>query len=164
MVILEKKNLLLPRFLVKNAKTTFLKINGFGVKYFIKSKYRRIQTGLAILKTFDCFQTIDFYTIFKNRSFPRFLKSISRTRETHYKRLILCKRCRQNPTKLVLSIQQRKKYLTASHFRFQCQNLRINFTASIDDFLNFISRTVTSCKKQIIAENFTAVQQIIEMY
>ena len=36
-------------FFVKNAKKTFLKINGFGVKYFIKSKYRRIQTGLAIL-------------------------------------------------------------------------------------------------------------------
>ena len=132
-------------------KTTFLKINGFGVKYFIISKYRRIQTGLVILKNIKhliFFNRYIFYTIFKNRSFPRFLKIISSTRETHCKRLILCKHCRQNPTKLFLSIQQRKKYLTASHFRFQCKKLRINFTAFIDVFLNFISRTVTSCNNK----------------
>ena len=75
-------------------KTTFLKINGFGVKYFIKSKYRRIQTGLAILKTsnqnikmssfksseniqkkeggsFDFFQTTDFLCNFQKSHFFR---------------------------------------------------------------------------------------------
>ena len=40
-------------FLLKMQKTTFLKINGFGVKCFIKSKYRRIQTGRGRSGTVD---------------------------------------------------------------------------------------------------------------
>ena len=53
MVFLEKLSFTSSFFLVKNEKKkkTFLKINGYGVKCFIKSKYRRIQTGLAIVKT-----------------------------------------------------------------------------------------------------------------
>ena len=38
-------------FFVKNAKNNVSEGNGFGVKCFIKSKYRRIQAGLAIVKT-----------------------------------------------------------------------------------------------------------------
>ena len=49
-VFLEKFSFTLFFFFIKMQKTKFLKINGFEVKYFIKSKYRRIQTGLAILK------------------------------------------------------------------------------------------------------------------
>ena len=65
MVFLEKFSFTSSLFWLKMQKTTFLKINGFGVKYFIKSKYRRIQTGLAILKkhhTFDCFSNDRFFT------------------------------------------------------------------------------------------------------
>ena len=55
----------------KKKKKTFLKINGFGIKYFIKSKYRRIQSGLAILKYIKhliFFQTIDFFIFFFQKS------------------------------------------------------------------------------------------------
>ena len=43
----------------QNKTKTFTKINGFGVKYFIKSKYRRIQTGLAITKNYH--ETVIFF-------------------------------------------------------------------------------------------------------
>ena len=42
------------------------KINGFGVKYFIKSKYRRIQTGLAILKKIKDFIFFKRYIFLHN--------------------------------------------------------------------------------------------------
>ena len=128
-------------------KTTFLKINVFFSKMFIKFKCRRLQTGLAIIKNIkhlNFFKQQIFYAIFKNRIFPRFLKIISSTRKNHCVRLILCQHGRQNPTKLDESIPHRKKCLTASHFRFQSKNSRIDFTAFINDFLNFFSRTVTS--------------------
>ena len=59
-------------------KKYVLKINGFGVNYFIKLKYRRIQTGLAILKkhqTFDFFQTIDFLHNFQKSQFSEIFES-----------------------------------------------------------------------------------------
>ena len=49
-VLLEKFSFTSSFFWLKMQKRTFLKIHGFVVKYFIKSKYGRIQTGLAILK------------------------------------------------------------------------------------------------------------------
>ena len=64
--------LLLTRFLLKMQKTTFLKINGFEVKYFIKSKYRRIQIGLVILKNIKhliFFKRFFFLHIFKKSQF-----------------------------------------------------------------------------------------------
>ena len=85
-----------------------------------------------------------FYAIFKNRIFPIFLKIISSTRKNHCMRLILCQHGRQDPTKHDKSILHRKKYLTASHFRFQSKKLRFDFTAFFNDFLNFFSRTLTS--------------------
>ena len=105
-----KSFLLFPRFLIKNAKNV-LKISGFLVKCFIKLKYRRLQTGLAILKkhqTFEFFKQQIFYAIFKNHIFPRFLKIISSTRKNHCLGLILCQHGRQIPTKLIESILQRK--------------------------------------------------------
>ena len=72
LVVFLEKFLLLPRFFVKNAKknkTMFLKLNGFGVKYFIKSKYRRIQTGLAILKNIK-----DLIFFSNDRFFTQFSK------------------------------------------------------------------------------------------
>ena len=113
----------------------------------IKLKCRRLENWSSHLKkhqTFDFIQTTDFYANFKNRIFPRFLKFSSSTRKNHCMRLILCQHGRQNPTKLDKSILQRKKFLTASHFRFQSKKLRINFTAFINGFLNFLSRMVTS--------------------
>ena len=74
MVFLEKFSFTFSFVFVKNSKTTFLKINGFGVKYFIKLKYRRIQTGQAILKNIKhliFFQTIDFSHNFQKSQFSK---------------------------------------------------------------------------------------------
>ena len=49
---------------------------------------------------------------------------------------------RSNKFRLVHSATE-KKWLTASHFLFQCTNLRINFSGFINDFLDFFSRTVS---------------------
>ena len=52
LVVFWKSFHVLLRFLVKNAKNkTFLKLNVFLVKCFIKLTRRRLQTGLAILET-----------------------------------------------------------------------------------------------------------------
>ena len=79
MVFLEKVFFyFLVFFWLKMQKTTFLKINGFGVKYFIKSKYRRIQTGLAILKNIIhliVFQTIDFLHKFQKSQFSEIFEN-----------------------------------------------------------------------------------------
>ena len=97
-----KSFILLLRFLVKNAKkTTFLKINVFLVKWFIKLKCRRLQTGLAILKNIKhliFFQMTDFYGIFKKHILQRYLKSsVARIKSLDF----LCEHGRQNPTKVV---------------------------------------------------------------
>ena len=130
---------------------TFLKVNVFLITGFIKLKCGRLQIGLANLKNIkhlNFFKRQIFYVVFKNHIFPRFLKIISSTCKNHCMRLILSEQGRQNPTKSVLSILQQKKCLTASHFRFQCKNLRINLTVYINDFLDFFSRTVTTCKNK----------------
>ena len=57
------------------------------------------------------------------------------------------------PNKFRLVHSATEKWLTASHFRFQCINLRINFSGFINDFLDFFSRTVTSCKKKESLKN-----------
>ena len=56
------------------------------------------------------------------------------------------KKGRQNPTKLVLSFLQQKKCLTASHIRFQCKNLRINFTVFINRGIKHNFPFINICK------------------
>ena len=141
LVVFWRSFLVLLRFLVKNAKkTTFLKIKGFLNKMFYQIKMHAATNWSSHLKKTSnisiFFKRQIFYAIFKNRIFPRFFKIISSTRKNHCMRLILCQHGRQKPTKLDQSILQRKKCLTASHFRFQSKNL--NFTAFIDDFFNFL--------------------------
>ena len=91
-------------FFVKNAKNNVFEDKWFWSKIVYQIKIQANTNWSSHREkhqTFEFFQTIDFYTIFKNRSLLRFLKTIRSTRKTHCKRLILCKHCRQNLTKLV---------------------------------------------------------------
>ena len=98
-----KSFLALLRFLVKNAKN-----NIFEDKCFLSTMFNQIKmqaatnwsSNLKKHQLYEFFQMTDFYSIFKNRIFPRFLKIISSTRKNHCMRLILCQHDRQNPTKL----------------------------------------------------------------
>ena len=104
LVVFLESILLLPRFLVKNAKNNVSEDIWFRSKMFYQIKIQATTNWSSHRKkhqTFDFFQTIDFYTIFKNRSFPRFLKITRSTCKTHCLRLILCMHGRQNQTKLV---------------------------------------------------------------
>ena len=79
-------------FLLKMQKNNVFEAKWFWSKIFHQIKIQantNLSSHLKKHQTFDFFQTIDFYTIFKNRSFPRFLKIIRSTRKTHCKRLIL---------------------------------------------------------------------------
>ena len=90
-------------FWLKCEKKFFFEDKCFLVKCFIKLKCRRLQTGLAILKNIEhlnFFKGQNFYAIFKNHIFPRFLKIISSTRKNQCMRLILCQHGTQNLTKL----------------------------------------------------------------
>ena len=138
--------LVLLRFLVKNAKNNIFEDKCFLSKMFYQKKQAATNwsSHLKNIKHFNIFKRQIFYAIFKNRIFPRFFKITTSTRKNHCMRLILCQHGRQKPTKLDWSILQWKKCLTASHFRFQSKNLRINFKAFINDFLYFFSRMVTS--------------------
>ena len=78
MVFSEKFSFTSSFYWLKMQKTTFLKINDFGVKCAIKSKYRRMQTGLAILnkhQKFDLFQTIDFLHNFQKSQFSEIFEN-----------------------------------------------------------------------------------------
>ena len=99
-------------------------------------------------QTFDFFQITDFYAMFTNYIFPRILKIISSTLKNLYMRLILCEHGRQNPTKVVKSILQQTKCLTASHFRFNVKIKESILRHLSMIFLNFFSRTVTSSKNK----------------
>ena len=77
-------------FYVKIAKKkNVFEDNWFWGKIFHQIKIQANTNRSSHLEkhqTFDFFQTIDFLHIFKNRSFPGFLKIISSTRKTHCKR------------------------------------------------------------------------------
>ena len=64
--VLEKLSCTSSGFWIKMQNTTFLKINVFLVKCFIKLKCRRLQTGLAILKN------IKHFNFFKGQIFMQF--------------------------------------------------------------------------------------------
>ena len=71
-------------FLVKNAKNNIFEDKCFLSKMFYQIKMQAATNWSSHLKkhqTFQFFQTTDFYAIFKNRIFPRFLKIISSTRK-----------------------------------------------------------------------------------
>ena len=76
--VLEKKNILLPRFLVKNAKNNVLEDKWFLSKMFSQIKMQAATNWSSHLKKnqpFFFFKRQIFYAIFKNHIFRVFKKS-----------------------------------------------------------------------------------------
>ena len=77
-----------------------------------------------------------FYTVSKISHFPRFLKIVSSACKNHCMHLIDLNVVNLAYQNLISPFCDHKYFMTAAHFRFQCENLKINLAVFVKDFLN----------------------------